>query len=742
MEHSTPPRTEHDSQSPNSGSLDVVVLSYAATVFLSAFLLFQVQPLVSKFILPWFGGSPAVWTAAMLFFQMVLFAGYLYAHLTSSYLKPRGQFIGHCLLLALALGAVLVTRITPLDSMRPTGEAGESPLLQVLLLLGATVGIPYFCLSATGPLLQKWFSDAFEGASPYRLFALSNLGSLLALLSYPLFFEVYWGNRTLALIWSGGFVVFAVVCAVSAAWTYRARCKADLQVQHHLAETTHAMQDAPTWLERASWVALPTLASAMFLATTNEVCQNIATVPLLWIVPLSLYLVSFIIAFDHPRWYSRKIYTAAAVIVLFLVAGYGEVFDFVSEELNHLLSRPVDNEIDLAAMWWLESLVYFLGLFLVVVICHGELALRKPSPRYLTSYYLTMSLGGAIGGLVINLCAPQVFSTFFEFPLGLLASLIVAVLLGLFASQNMAWRVSFAVVGLVAIVCTVNWRIVDAIVPSQSKTKKVLHEARNFYGTVRVQLRSIGKADEEITFYSGHIQHGKQLTNPQLRGTPLTYYGEGSGCAVALNYLRDKSPKCHIGIVGLGIGTLATYAREGDTIRFYEINPQVLEIARNTEWFHFLSDCRAKQEIVLGDARLQLERELRSAGSHQFDFLCIDAFSGDAIPAHLITNEAFALYKEHLHPQGILAIHITNTYLDLYPVVKKLAEHHGFKYTRIARAGNDDLLYSNDYLLLTHNAAFLAATPPEIADLPRFKSREQEVSLWTDEYNNLMQLLR
>lgn len=382
MEQSSRPVSPTETNNP---AASFVVFAYAATVFLSAFLLFQVQPLVSKFILPWFGGSPAVWTAAMLFFQIVLFGGYLYAHVTSTYLKARGQFIGHCLLLAIAVIAVCMTCITPPDSMRPSGAEGESPLWQVLMLLGATVGIPYFCTSATGPLLQKWFSDAFEGASPYRLFALSNFGSLLALLSYPTFFEVYWGNRTLAMIWSCGFVAFAVMCAVSAWWTFRARTALTQAAQQETSKPAKP-EDGPTWWQRFTWIAFPSLASVMFLATTNEVCQNIATVPLLWIVPLSLYLISFIIAFDHPRWYSRTIYTCAALVVLFLIAGYSEIFDWISDATG----------IDIGGQWWLESLVYFLGLFLVVVICHGELAQCRPAQisHWLLSHHVARWCGG------------------------------------------------------------------------------------------------------------------------------------------------------------------------------------------------------------------------------------------------------------------------------------------------------------------------------------------------------------
>jgi hypothetical protein len=297
----------------------VVVLAYAVTIFTSAFLLFQVQPLISKFILPWFGGSPAVWTAAMLFFQAVLFCGYLYAHLTSTYLKPRGQFALHIALLAVATALALYTRISPTEALKPRGDEA-SPLLQILLVLATSVGVPYFALSSTGPLLQKWFSDAFAGASPYRLFALSNVGSLLALLTYPFFFEVYWDSSQQALMWSLAFMVFALSCGFCAWWTFRAR-----QVQPAVlkepspAAAASSKEAPPSWWQWTAWIALPALASVMFLAVTNEVCQNVAPVPLLWIIPLSLYLVSFIVAFDHPRWYVRPVCAAAAILLIIYI---------------------------------------------------------------------------------------------------------------------------------------------------------------------------------------------------------------------------------------------------------------------------------------------------------------------------------------------------------------------------------------------------------------------------------------
>src|SRR5262245_5974514 len=272
----------------------------------------------------------------MLFFQVVLFGGYLYAHLTSTYLKPRGQFVLHLALLAVAVGLALYTQISPSEAMKPTGDE-KSPLLQILLVLGASVGVPYFALSSTGPLLQKWFSDAFAGASPYRLFALSNVGSLLALLTYPFFFEVYWDSRQQAVMWSLAFVVFAACCAFCAWWTFQARqAHADAAARSPVAQPA-AADEAPTWWLRAAWIGLPALASIMFLAVTNEVCQNVATVPLLWIIPLSFYLLSFIVAFDHPRWYVRPLCAIGAIALLTYVSNFGSFATVLENGLNGVL---------------------------------------------------------------------------------------------------------------------------------------------------------------------------------------------------------------------------------------------------------------------------------------------------------------------------------------------------------------------------------------------------------------------
>jgi len=831
---------------PQGGA--AVIAAYALTIFGSAFLLFQVQPLISKFILPWFGGSPAVWTAAMLFFQVTLFGGYLYAHLTSTYLKARGQFALHLVLLAAAAALALYTQISPSESLKPTGDEHESPLLQILMLLGVTVGVPYFALSSTGPLLQKWFSDAFAGASPYRLFALSNVGSLFALLSYPFFFEVHWDSKAQASMWSWSFTVFAVCCAFCAWWTFRARQSHAADVARSPVRPIAAIEAAPSWWRRVAWIGLPALASVMFLAVTNEVCQNVATVPLLWIIPLSFYLISFIVAFDHPRWYSRPLCAAGAIALLVYVSDFSDFAPFLEKSVNGLLGLSESRQLVLDS-WVMECGSYFLALLLVCLICHCELASLKPGTKHLTSYFLSMSLGGALGGIFVNLIAPYVFTTFFEMPLSFLTATVVAgtalcmtaakfsqgcprqaaaigagaVVLGLAAGlitklmyphmlvisqeaprfsiaaptaeavktallapsialiagamialvllivgclmQRGMWRVSIAAAVTAAALFTITyWQIIDNLNVNPNARNLTIYRARSFFGLVSVQHRSRTEPEfENYTFKSGHVPHGKQYADPARRSdTHLAYWGADTGCRLALEYKVKQQPMCRIGVVGLGVGTIAAFAKEGDYVRMYEINPQVTDIAK--KHFHFLADCKAKYDIIHGDARLKLEQELAETGSHQFDVLCLDAFSGDAVPTHLLTTEAFVTYKKHLKPDGIIVCNITNTYLDLWPVVKRLADEHGFKIARVYRPTERGTLVERTYFaIVTNDEGFLGPVmtglrerlasqladaapagpiPEVLIRMPANFQKQRDVPLWTDRYHNLFQVLR
>jgi hypothetical protein len=700
-----------------------VVLVFALAVFVSAFLLFQVEPLISKFILPWFGGAPSVWTTAVLFFQLVLFLGYAYAHVTSRLLGLRGQALVHIGILVIAL---LTLPVIPSEAWKP--DMADEPTWRILGLLTATVGLPYFVLSATGPLLQAWFAAAYLGRTPYRLYALSNVGSLLALLTYPCVFEPLFELPRQAWLWSAGFVVYALTVGWCATWGLRAARWRPHQAESHppLSESPAEKESAPSWLRRALWLLLPAFGSLMLLATTNRVCQEVAAVPFLWIVPLSLYLLTFVVCFDHQRWYRRELFGFATAALVFLTAGSYEL-DFV-----HAASAAI------------ELSLYFATMFGSCMLCHGELVRLRPAPRYLTEFYLLMSAGGAVGGVVVTLVAPRLFTTFYEWSLGLIVAFALAVWTSCNATAE-AWlrrpvdspRAWFTRGG--ARWCCSGLLVAGSVagyfvaVWSQPETG-FSARARNFYGVV-----SVWEADEDdpalhhFTFFSGRIRHGQQFAETTKQRLPTTYYAEHTGVGRALAYAGWQGP-LRVGLVGLGVGTLATYARPGDLYRFYEINPEVTQMARR--WFTYLRDCQGRCEVVEGDARLLLERET----DEPFDVLVLDAFSGDAPPVHLLTREAFQIYLRRLKPRGLLVVHITNSYLYLAPVVQRLADHLQLRSVRIVTPQDKArLLCEADYLVLTQDSGFIAETPAQLPDPP---DPDVAAPLWTDHYSNLFQMLR
>jgi hypothetical protein len=683
-------------------------VDFALTILTSAFLLFQVQPLISKFILPWFGGSPAVWTTCMLFFQVVLFAGYAYAHLSSRLFTPRRQAVVHLVVLAIALCSL---PIAPSPSWKPTDAS--SPTLRILLLLAANVGLPYFTLSATGPLIQSWFARAYPGRSPYRLYALSNFGSLLALVSYPFLFEPVFDVLLHTKLWSIGFACFVLPCAAAALW---------LRVRGGATATTEAAQDEadpaarPTLGRRALWLGLPACATLMLLATTNHVCQEVAVIPFLWVVPLSLYLISFIITFDHERWYSRRVFGLATAVLTLAVAGI------------HPLASLLD-KINYDLGFTQQVLLYFAALFSICMLCHGEMVRLRPSARYLTEFYLMISGGGALGGALVSLVSPALFATFFEWKVGLAVSFSIGalvVLRGLAQEPSKKYGRLLRMLPIAAgVVC---------IGVLQSEDDDPLDISRNFYGVV-----SVGDADEDSptdhyrAMIHGATVHGRQYLAADKRRLPIAYYGPESGVGRTLQFLQKAGP-IHVGAVGLGVGTLASYARAGDRFTFYELNGDVENMAR--KHFTYLSDAAGEAKVVLGDARLSLE----TAPAQEFDALVLDAFTGDAPPAHLLTEEAFAIYLRHLRADGVLAFHITNRRVDLMPVVQGLADHFGFQVVRVFTPWNGDkLLFRSDWVMLSKNSAFVAAVP---SVLPPPDGKARATVLWTDHYNNLFALLR
>jgi SAM-dependent methyltransferase len=676
---------------------------FALTIFTSAFLLFQVQPLIAKLILPWFGGSAAVWTTCMLFFQIALLMGYLYAHVTTRRLPPARQAWLHIGLLALSL---LCLPILPSPWWKPAGS--DDPLWRILGLLTATIGLPYFLISSTSPLLQSWLARTSTGAVPYRLFALSNLGSMLALLSYPILFEPTLTNGEQAWGWSAGYVLFALLCGFVA---YRSRNAAPV--------TDDAAFDdapAPTLRDHLLWLALAGSASALLLAVTNHLSQNVASIPFLWILPLALYLLSFILCFESSIWYQRSIFLP--------------VFAMSLGAMAYELSGSAPD-----ATFRKQIAIFCAALFVCCMVCHGELVRLKPAPKYLTGFYLMTSVGGAIGGLFVAFIAPRVFNALYEFPISIfccaLAVLIVYYREETFSvawksPRQLAWALAFAATIALAVYNTRNAR---------NEVNGAVVLVRNFYGALRVNdtaKTAAQDATRELTH--GTINHGEQFLDPIRRHEPTTYYGPSSGIGMVLRDLSSGGP-IKVGVVGLGTGTIAAYGRAGDTYRYYEINPLVIQIARRD--FTYLSDTPAKVEIALGDARLSLEREPQQ----NFDVLAVDAFSSDSIPVHLLTREAFALYLRHLKPDGILAIHVSNRYLDLAPVVNQEAA-----------AQNKPVILidsESDEAADTSEASWvLVSSRPNYWEKPYFQqaatpvAKKSHLRMWTDDYSNLWQILK
>jgi SAM-dependent methyltransferase len=682
------------------------MLLYASTIFLSAFLLFLVQPVMAKEILPWFGGSAAVWTTCLVFFQTALLAGYAYCDLTVRRLSPRAQVKLHAVLL---LASLAVLPIIPAAHWKPDGA--ENPLWLILGMLVATIGLPYFLLSTTSPLVQVWFARAHAGASPYRLFALSNLASLLGLAGYPFLLEPWAPTRAQAIGWSAGYAAFVLLCAL-AGWTSVSRLRRPAIVTADVS-TTHAMpardgataEPPPTAARQALWCALAATGSLLLLAVSNHITQNIASVPLLWIVPLTIYLVTFILCFDSTRWYRRELFLALAAAALGVMA-----YTLADPRYTHELELQIG--------------VFCTGLFIACMFCHGEVVRLKPAPKYLTRFYLMISVGGAVGSVLVGIVAPLVLPAYFELAGGLV---LCALLLLWQARRDMLVFPGLAILSTFATVGCGIWGIVEFY-------DSTIASARNFYGVLRVQEYGAGTSSDRRSLIHGTILHGTQYLAPELKRQPTSYYTATSGIGRLLEVLHPRTEPLRVGVIGLGTGTLAAWGAKGDVYRFYDINPDVIDIARRD--FTYLADSEATIETPLGDARLKLERE----PPQRFDVLAIDAFSSDAIPVHLITAEAVAIYKRHLAKGGVIAFHVTNRFLNLIPVVDALAGANALHVIHIADIGEGELASRSDWMLLSENAELLAR--PELAEYATPIEPRPDWRLWTDDFNNLVQVLK
>ena len=690
-----------------------MIARFAVTIFLSAFLLFQVEPIIARFIVPWFGGSAAVWTTCLLFFQIVLLAGYLYSHAVISKLSTGAQRTTHLALLGVSALAVLVLHITPWAAWKPNGT--EEPTGRILLLLFLTVGLPYFTLSTTGPLLQAWYAQAAAAAGqttvyPYRLYSLSNLGSMLALLSYPIIVEPLLPLHIQAWVWSVGFLVFAGFCGAIAA---------SLKPGIPAAATPDALDVAPAKPISAGnylvWLVLSATTSVMLLAVTNHVTQNVAAVPFLWVLPLSLYLLSFIVCFGGKEWRWKRSF--APLPALALLAMTYALADG-NENLNVNLLLPL----------WMG------GLFVSCLLCHGELARLKPAPSQLTAFYLMMSIGGALGGVFVGLIAPHIFNAFYELPLSVGAVGVIALFVLYFDREERGIHFSSVTT------CALTTMLLCYLYQEAHGNLRFFRvSARNFYGVLQVRDVDTDTPDTAIrSLNNGTILHGNQFLAPAKKRLPTTYYGPKSGIGRAIQVARAGGKPVRVGVIGLGTGTIAAWGHKGDMFTFFDINPQVVTLAR-TE-FSYLTDCPATTDVLLGDARLSLERG-EGAAAGPFDVLAVDAFSSDSIPVHLLTREAFAAYFRRLSPDGILCVHVSNRHVDLQPVVGAAADNAGKTALLVDDSDDSDTgVSASEWILvsarphLADQKALRGATAP-----PR---RLAGFHGWTDDFVNLWTLLK
>jgi hypothetical protein len=708
-----------------------MVLVFGLTMLLSAFLLFQVQPLISRAILPWYGGAPHVWATCLLFFQVLLFVGYAYAHYSTRWLPRRAQGIVHCTLISLAL---LALPILPQAGWKPDGHT--EPIQGILLLLAASVGVPYLVLAATSPLIQHWWDAAEMSGSPYPLYALSNVGSLLALISYPFVFEPLLGLSLQDTVWSGAFLVFApaVIACGSVVWWWPRRRPEPAGPE---SERGSAAAGGIAGWQRVLWTSLAAVGSMMLLATTNHITHDIAVVPLLWVVPLSLYLVTFILAFTG-RTYPRVAWIAAMMLVTAFIAIDQSG---ITKSLGNLVGIKVLRFSGVAHNYLGALALYLFAMFACCMVCHGELARLKPPPAQLTSFYLYIAFGGALGGSAVALGGPLLLTGHYELSIGMvLCWLLVLIILcndprGRLYGGRPAWAWSVLSMGYGLFTFTLLYHAFN-------HGSERIAVSRNFYGVLAVNEEDADSPDDHcFELVNGLILHGVQWNREDKRRWPTTYYGRKSGIGLAMNFTKRRQ-KRRIGIVGLGSGTMAAHGQTGDYLRFYEIDPDVVEFS--DKYFSYLRDTPARHDIALGDARISLEQELRRAAPQEFDVLVLDAFTSDAIPVHLLTREAFGVYLQHLRDdtdrQGIIAVHISNRYLNLLPVLQSAAGWYDLDVAQVnSAADKKEHAYYTDWVLMSRPGGLRHLIEDEPTLVPADPlGNEPE---WTDDFSNIWSVL-
>lgn len=771
---------------------------FSAGITLGAFLLFSVQLLLNKYILPWFGGTSGVWTTSLLFFQMTLLLGYCYAHAIVSrlVLKDQARLQSALLLTSLAIMAITAflwpSPITPGASWKPgSGEIAVWLILRVLLV---SAGMAATLLSTTGPLMQHWFTRVYPGESPYRLYALSNVGSLLGLLSYPVILERTLRLHMQAWVWCAGYALYAI--GMIACATVTARRAPQVGIIPKVDTKTDPAVPAPSKSQKTLWFLLAALGSLMLVATSHFLTEDLAPIPLLWVLPLAVYLISSIVCFEHNRWYRPGLFhffLLAATITTFLFYG------------------------GLGLGLWVFITIFLVSLLACCCFCHGELYRRRPQPAYLTTFYLMIALGGVFGSAFVNLIASLIFKGNWEMQLGTAACLISMVVMTIRDKTSWVYRQNafiwlglltwslltagfllrsapgsllqflsdgrFGALTVIAIICVplafrtpqqtngslasysprlTRWCLSGTVIAAAfvlisagTRDYRLSQWAhRNFYGVLYIQKREA--ADSRFSLYVlTHLNtyHGTQLIAPEARDYPTSYYSKESGVGLTLmNYPRQQNASAahrglRVGIIGLGVGTIATYGFPRDVFRFYEIDPEVIRVASgNYGYFSFLPDSRARVEIVHGDARISLERELANGQAQNYDVFIVDAFSGDFVPIHLLTKEAFALYLRHLRDEdSVIAVHVSNRTMDLPSVIAKEAEYFHLNASFVDAPGfhshlvPDGLILDSRWILLSRNSRVLSL--PAISKASSTVPVRHPVPLWTDDHSNLLQIL-
>ena len=699
------------------------MILYILSVFISAFLLFQVQPMISRYIQPYFGGTPAVWSTVQLFFEVFLTGGYAYATWLIRRLSTRTGTRLHISVLAVSLVMIIFLAfvwpapVIPDASWKPASV--ETPILDIFKLLFVAVGLPYFLLSTNSPLTQAWFARSQPGRSPYWLYALSNIGSLLGLLAYPFVIEPNLTLKTQGWVWAGGYALFVLLAGYGA---YKSAHAAPAESSSPQTAEAQLPVPKPSGRTQALWILLSAIGTTLLLAVTSHITQEVAAIPLLWVVPLAIYLFTFILTYSGGRWYNSKIFAGLMILAsgVFLWAWASVEASFISRTIG-----------------------YCFFLFASLMICNGETYRLRPHPAHLTRFYLMTSIGGALGGIFVNLIAPLIFKGYWELLIGFGVSLALALavlLLRKSTALEMQTRFVFNVVASIAVLLTIAFSLYGFLAGS---IYGELFQARNFFGVVRV--REVHPDDPEWHGYTvahGTTLHGLQFTAADKHSTPTAYFARQSGAGLAILNHPKYGHNMKMGVLGLGIGTLVAYGQPGDDYRLYEINPIMVELAEGKYgYFSFLPDNPATKTILVGDARLSLENELAAHGSNNFDLLAIDVFSSDSIPVHLVTKEAFDIYLQHLAPDGVIAINISTRYVDLVPVIWQISKYYNLAMVVIPTNPEGYIVFPSNWVLLSRS--------PELLQVPAIAERAYpmddyttDIRLWTDDFSNLFQILK